>query len=89
MPVKCGFTSIGVQKIEEFVIEKLAALGWNRPFLERLVRKERELSHGRMGPLRLEREQIETRLATIRKGINNLVALAKDSSAYGQAGSAL
>ena len=80
LPVKCGFTSIGAQKIEEFVIEKLAALGWNRPFLERLVRKERELSRGRMEPLKLEREQTETRLATIRKGIGNLVTLARDSN---------
>ncbi len=81
LPVGCVFTSIGAQKLEEYVIEKLAAVGWDRPLLERVVRKVNELSRGRVAPLEEEKRQLSGRLQGLRGEIGNLIGLAKAQGA--------
>ena len=39
LPIHCRFKTIGAQKLEEYLIEKLSAVGWNHPLLERVVEK--------------------------------------------------
>ena len=77
IPAKCGISSIGADKLEEFIIEQLSIFSWNREFLEALVNKTKELSQKRIIPLKQEKQQIEARLSSIKSSIDNLIEPAK------------
>lgn len=77
LPVKCPFISVGAGKIEEYVIEKLAIVGHDRPLLERVVRKVKELSHDWLGPLENEKRNLAQRLEVIGPEISNLLKVIK------------
>ncbi|NLO91974.1 MAG: hypothetical protein GX410_08320 [Elusimicrobia bacterium] len=74
---KCAFTSIGARKLEEFIIEKLAALGWDRPFLEKIVTKTQKLSRASIGPLEAEKRQLQDQLNKIQTEIQGLLGVVK------------
>ena len=76
-PVDCAFKSAGADKVEEFVIEKLATVGWDRPFLEKVVRKVEQQSKAGVGPLEKERRGIGERLQGACKEIQKLINLTK------------
>ncbi len=59
---------MGAQKLDEYVIEKLATTGWNRPFLEKMVHEVERMSKADIGPLEKEKRKIEDRLLSIRRG---------------------
>ncbi|MBI4377072.1 MAG: recombinase family protein [Elusimicrobia bacterium] len=80
LPSRCAFTSIGAQKLEEYVVEKLAIVGHDRPLLDRVVRKVEELSRAQLKPLDAERRAIEERLKVVRQQIQNLLNLVKASN---------
>jgi len=77
VPVDCSFTSIGADKLEEFIIEQLAILGWDREFLTLLVEKAKEMVSNRIEPLKQEKHKLEGRLSNLKSSINNLIELAK------------
>ncbi|MBI4376144.1 MAG: recombinase family protein [Elusimicrobia bacterium] len=77
MPIRCSVTSIGAPKLEEFVIEKLAAVGWDRPLLERVVEKVKALSRTQVGPLEQEKRELDGRLNAVRQEIGNMIGLAR------------
>ncbi|MBI4377238.1 MAG: recombinase family protein [Elusimicrobia bacterium] len=81
LPVRCSVTSIGAQKLEEFVIEKLASVGWDRHLLERVVEKVKVLSRGHLGVLEQEKKELEGRLGTISREIGNIIGAVKGQSA--------
>ena len=78
LPVKCSFKAVGAQKLDEYVIEKLATIGWNRPFLEKMVQKVERMSKAGIGPLEKEKREIEDRLLGIRREHQHLLNLVKD-----------
>lgn len=81
LPVRCSVTSIGAQKLEEYVIEKLAAVGWDRPFLERVVEKVNALAKKQVGPMEEERKELTGRLSIVCREIGNIVGMAKAQGA--------
>ncbi|HAH06918.1 MAG TPA: hypothetical protein DCM05_10395, partial [Elusimicrobia bacterium] len=72
-PVKC----IGADKIEEFVIEKLAVIGSDRPFLEKVVHKVAKESKSNIRPMMREVRRIEERLRATRREMQNLLNMVK------------
>ncbi|MBI5244526.1 MAG: recombinase family protein, partial [Elusimicrobia bacterium] len=72
-PVKC----IGADKIEEFVIEKLAVIGSDRPFLERVVHKVAKESKSKIRPMKREMRRIEQRIRETRREMQNLLNMVK------------
>ncbi|MEK7746326.1 MAG: recombinase family protein, partial [Elusimicrobiota bacterium] len=76
---KCAFGSVNADKIEEYVVEKLAALGWDRPFLERVVRKADELVKASIRPLEKERREVADQLQVVGNEVRQLLDLAKRS----------
>lgn len=81
LPIRCSVTSIGAQKLEEFVIEKLAAVGWDRPLLDRVVEKVKALSRAQLGPCEREKKELEGRLGSVSREIGNIVGLVKGQEA--------
>lgn len=85
LPIQCSFKSVGSDKVEEFVIEKLASVGWDRSFLEMVVKKAVRQARQKIGPLQEEKWQIESRLQEIQTSIQNLINLAKEGSSSQEA----
>jgi site-specific DNA recombinase len=77
LPVGCSIKSIGAKKLEEFVIEKMAALGWDRPFLEKVVRIATKKATESLTPLEKERCQMLEQIEDIRKQSKQLVNTVK------------
>ncbi len=77
LPGRCSFKSIGAEKVEEFIIEKLAAMGWDRPFLEKVVRRVEEQSRASLEPLEKERRGMDDRLQAVRRDLDNLMNFVK------------
>lgn len=61
----------------EYLIEKLAAVGWDRAFLERVTHKADALSKASIRPLEKERREVDDRLQSIQREIQGLLNLAK------------
>lgn len=78
---RCGFRSIGAEKVEEFVTEKLASMGWDRAFLENVVKRVEEQSRASLGPLEKERYGAEERLHGVRRDLENLTNFVKSGGA--------
>ena len=85
LPIRCHFTSIGAQKLEEYLIEKLAAVGYDRPLLEKVVHKVKMLVQEHLPPMEAERREIMGRLEIIRQEIRNLIGMAKGQGASSEA----
>jgi site-specific DNA recombinase len=81
LPVKCSVGSLGARKIEEYLIEKLAAVGYDRVLLERVVAKVGELSRKQLGPLEEERREVAARVAALDQQSTNLLRLAAGEGA--------
>ena len=81
---KCAFTSIGARKLEEFIIEKLAAIGWDRPFLEDVLAKAQKLTKASIGPLEAEKRKLQEHLNGLQTQIQGLVEMAKSGGATKQ-----
>jgi len=75
VPGGCSVTSIGAQKLEEFIIEKLAAVGWSRPLLEKVVENVKRLSGEHLADLEKEKRKLENQLATTRHEMEKMVGL--------------
>ena len=89
LPVHCAFGSIGSQKLEEYLIEKLAAVGYDRPLLERVVQKVKELSREQLAPMENERRETSNRLDALQQEIRNILGLAKGHGASQEANAEL
>lgn len=74
---KCTFTSIGARKLEEFVVEKLAAIGWDRPFLEKVLGRAQKLANQSIAPLEAEKRQLQEHLTGLQGEIQGLLNMAK------------
>ena len=72
-PVKC----IGADKIEEFVIARLAGLGNDRALLEKMVRKVETQCKKQIRPMKRERRLIEERIKQARREAQNLLNMVK------------
>ncbi|MCG3203462.1 MAG: hypothetical protein KCHDKBKB_00129 [Elusimicrobia bacterium] len=77
IPTPCPIKCIGADKIEEFVIEKLASLGSDRTLLEKVVQKVEKKSKSQIRPLSQERRNIEERIKSTNREIQNLLNLVK------------
>ncbi len=85
LPIRCQFKTIGAQKLEEYLIEKLSSLGWNHPLLKRVAEKANKLSQERLSVLEPERRALMEKLETVRQEIRNLLNLAKGHGASDEA----
>lgn len=85
LPARCSFKSASVGKVEGVVIEKLAAVGWNRAFLERVVREAVKRSKASVEPLAKEKRANEDRLQKVRRDIQHLLNLVKAGGASDEA----
>lgn len=74
---KCAFTSISAPKLEEFIVEKLATIGWDRPFLEKVVTEAQKLSKASIGPIEAERQKLQERLNALQGEIQCLLNMVK------------
>jgi len=83
LPHKCAVGAIGARKLESYVVENLAALGWDRPFLEKVVAIAQKKAKESIRPMDKERQEVEDRLKTIRGELRRLVDLVKAGSASG------
>ena len=77
LPVKCSFKSIGARKLEEFIIEKLAVIGWDRPFLEKVLRSAEKKAKDSLKPLENEKRQTEEHIQDLQKEIRQLLNMVK------------
>ncbi|OHC65895.1 MAG: hypothetical protein A2040_12995 [Rhodocyclales bacterium GWA2_65_19] len=78
---RCSFGSVNADKIEEYLIEKLAAVGWDRAFLERVTHKADILSKASIRPLEKEKREVDDRLQGVQREIQGLLNLAKQGGA--------
>ena len=74
---RCSFGSVNADKVEEYLIEKLATLGWDRAFLERVTQKADALSKASIRPLEKEKREVDDRLHGVQREIQGLLNLAK------------
>ena len=86
---KCAFTSIGARKLEEFIIEKLASIGWDRAFLEKVLTKAQKLAKASIGPLETEKRQLQEQLNSLQTGIQGLLGVVKAGGDSREAGKEL
>ena len=82
---KCAFTSIGARKLEEFIVEKLAALGWDRLFLEKVLTKAQKLAKQSIGPFEAEKRQLHEQYQRLEKQIQALLSVVKSGGASKEA----
>ena len=85
LSIKCDFNSIGADKLEEWVIEKLAGIGYDRQLLERVVAKVESLTTEGVRHLEKERRILEENFKTISREMHNLIGLAKANGVNQQA----
>lgn len=76
----CTIAPLGARKLESFIIEHLAAIGWDRPFLEQVTADAQKLAKTNIGPLDKERHEIEGQLKTIQGELRELVNVVKAGS---------
>ena len=80
MPHRCPITPLGARKLESFVVENLAAIGWDRPFLERVVAKAEKLAKESLSPLDKEHQALEVQLRAVRGEAQQLLSLVKSGN---------
>ncbi|HAZ08174.1 MAG TPA: hypothetical protein DCZ01_06575 [Elusimicrobia bacterium] len=73
----CVFKCIQAAKLEEFVVEKIAAVGWDQALITQAVKKVQDLTKGGVKGLEKERRGVSERLKTTRREIENLVGMVK------------
>lgn len=81
MPHKCAVAPLGARKFESYVVENLAALGWDRAFLAGIVAKAQEKAKSCITPLDKEKRVLEGQLKKIQGELRQLVTLVKAGSA--------
>ncbi len=84
LPNKCAITPLGARKFESFVVENIAAIGWDRPFLEKITLLAQKKAKENVGPLEKEHQILEGRLKNIKRELRRLVDLVKVGSASGE-----
>lgn len=77
LPIPCAFKSAPARKLEEYVVEKLAAIGWDRDFLDQTVRRVDGRAKNGTAPLEAERRSGEERLRGLQNEVQNLINLVK------------
>ncbi|OGS08283.1 MAG: hypothetical protein A2270_10655 [Elusimicrobia bacterium RIFOXYA12_FULL_51_18] len=81
LPHNCAITPLGARKLEAYIVENIAAIGWDRPFLESVVTKTQQKAKECLTPLAKDRQVIEGQLKTIQGELRQLVNLVKAGSA--------
>lgn len=81
----CAFKSVRAEKLDEYVIEKLAAVGWDKKLIERTVRKIRDLTKDGLKWMEREKRGVNERLRETCRGIENLIRIAKGEGASKEA----
>ena len=76
LPARCAVGTINARKVEENLIERLAAVGYDRPLLERVVEKVKEATRQQVGPLENEKREIHGHLSTLEQKVRYLLTLA-------------
>ena len=76
LPARCAVGTINAKKVEENLVERLAAIGYDRPLLERVIDKVNVAARRQLGPLENEKREIHGQLSSLEQKARYLLSLA-------------